>query len=104
MRKSKQPQSILMIGESGSGKTENTKHAVNYMCHLSNSCIENLISMMNPILEEFGNATTFANNNSSRFTKCTKVFNFISISSCSQIFLNSDLKMTGGAVSYHRKK
>lgn len=67
-----------MIGESGSGKTENTKHAVNYLCHLSNSCIENLISMMNPILEEFGNAITIANNNSSRFTKCTKVFNFIS--------------------------
>ena len=53
-------QSILVSGESGSGKTENTKYILNYLC-------KNLIEL-------FGNAKTLRNDNSSRFGKFIQLF------------------------------
>lgn len=56
-------------GESGSGKTETAKFAMQYLAALGggNCGIENEVLQTNSILEAFGNARTSRNNNSSRF-------------------------------------
>ena len=68
-------QSILITGESGAGKTENTKKVIAYFASVGASgkseekkiSLEDQIVQTNPVLEAFGNAKTTRNDNSSRF-------------------------------------
>ncbi|GAB1607296.1 hypothetical protein Ahia01_001013000 [Argonauta hians] len=70
-------QSILISGESGSGKTEISKHVIRkilYKRNEENSTLEWKINETTDILEAFGNATTILNSNSSRFGKLTEIY------------------------------
>ena len=75
---SSSPQSILISGESGSGKTETAKIIMNYLgvvavSKKNTNNTELIIQQSNPILESFGNASTLRNHNSSRFGKFMKL-------------------------------
>ena len=74
-------QSMLITGESGAGKTENTKKVISYLAMVATSgkksekkvSLEEQIVATNPILESYGNAKTSRNDNSSRFGKFIRI-------------------------------
>ena len=77
MKDEKRRQGIVISGESGAGKTESAKVAMEFLTELSKAedapkdqrSIGDDILACNPILEGFGNSKTVRNDNSSRFGK-----------------------------------
>ncbi|XP_039445243.1 myosin heavy chain, muscle isoform X28 [Culex pipiens pallens] len=77
-------QSMLITGESGAGKTENTKKVIAYFATIGASSkksadeekkisLEDQVVQTNPVLEAYGNAKTVRNDNSSRFGKFIRI-------------------------------
>merc|ERR1711931_369351 len=70
-----------ITGESGAGKTENTKKVISYFATICSSgkrkegeaSLEEKIVQTNPVLEAWGNAKTVRNDNSSRFGKFIRI-------------------------------
>ncbi|XP_078081485.1 myosin-4-like [Mustelus asterias] len=89
MQTDRENQSILITGESGAGKTVNTKRVIQYFASVGTSgdakkkeaqqsgkmqgSLEDQIIQANPLLEAFGNAKTVRNDNSSRFGKFIRI-------------------------------
>lgn len=79
-------QSMIVCGESGSGKTESAKYLMRYLTNrtydlseqgsrtFQQSDVEIQVLEANVLLESLGNANTLLNNNSSRFGKFTKIY------------------------------
>ncbi|KAM8723552.1 myosin heavy chain, fast skeletal muscle-like isoform 2-T2 [Acanthopagrus schlegelii] len=82
-------QSVLITGESGAGKTVNTKRVIQYFATIAaigakkadaqqqtskiKGSLEDQIVAANPLLEAYGNAKTVRNDNSSRFGKFIRI-------------------------------
>ncbi|CAF1111435.1 unnamed protein product [Rotaria sp. Silwood1] len=85
MLRDRENQSMLITGESGAGKTENTKKVIQYFALVAAAgvkkeetgkktmTLEDQIISANPALEAYGNAKTTRNNNSSRFGKFIRI-------------------------------
>jgi len=90
MVQDRENQSMLITGESGAGKTENTKKVISYFAQVAaasqrsegeepgkpvsgKGTLEDQIVQTNPVLEAYGNAKTIRNNNSSRFGKFIRI-------------------------------
>ena len=70
-------QTIIVSGESGSGKTETTKQIIQYLNHYNSNNVNNLLEKIEAsglVLEYFGNASTEKNHNSSRFGKFIELY------------------------------
>ena len=81
MLQNKKDNAMLITGESGAGKTENTKKVISYFATICSSgkrkegeaSLEDKIVQTNPVLEAWGNAKTVRNDNSSRFGKFIRI-------------------------------
>ena len=81
MLANKKDNAMLITGESGAGKTENTKKVISYFATICSSgkrkegeaSLEDKIVQTNPVLEAWGNAKTVRNDNSSRFGKFIRI-------------------------------
>ena len=83
MLQNKKDNAMLITGESGAGKTENTKKVITYLAMVATGSgsksaekkvsLEDQIVATNPILESYGNAKTARNDNSSRFGKFIRI-------------------------------
>ncbi|KAA3462498.1 myosin-1-like isoform X2 [Gossypium australe] len=94
-------QSIIISGESGAGKTETAKIAMQYLAALGGgSGIEYEILKTNPILEAFGNAKTLRNDNSSRFGKLIEI-HFSETGKISGAKIQTLVQCAEGERSYH---
>ena len=81
MMRDGEDQSVVISGESGAGKTEETKLCLQFIAEVAKDPKvaegkkgpEQLLLMSSPILEAMGNAKTVRNNNSSRFGKYMQI-------------------------------
>jgi myosin heavy chain 6/7 len=82
MLQNKKDNAMLITGESGAGKTENTKKVITYLAMVATGAgkktekkvsLEDQIVATNPVLESYGNAKTARNDNSSRFGKFIRI-------------------------------
>ena len=88
MLRNRENQSMLITGESGAGKTVNTKRCIQYFATVAalgkgdqkagaglngGGTLEDQIVAANPAMEAFGNAKTIRNDNSSRFGKFIRI-------------------------------
>ncbi|XP_075384056.1 myosin-7B [Tenrec ecaudatus] len=86
MLRNRENQSMLITGESGAGKTVNTKRVIQYFAIVAalgdgpgkkapcvQGTLEDQIIEANPAMESFGNAKTLRNDNSSRFGKFIRI-------------------------------
>lgn len=67
-------QALIITGESGAGKTWNTKTILQFLAHVGESDLTNKMLSTTPILEGFGNANMPRNPDSSRFGKLYRVY------------------------------
>ncbi|XP_021758722.1 myosin-2-like [Chenopodium quinoa] len=102
-------QSIIISGESGAGKTETAKIAMQYLATLGGGGdgIEREVLHTSCILEAFGNAKTSRNDNSSRFGKLIEIHFSVAGKICGaliQTFLlekSRVVQLARGERSYH---
>ncbi|XP_056131178.1 myosin-7B-like [Lampris incognitus] len=81
MLQNRENQAMLITGESGAGKTVNTKRVIQYFAIIAalgetvkkGGSLEDQIIEANPAMEAFGNAKTIRNDNSSRFGKFIRI-------------------------------
>lgn len=91
---------IVISGDSGSGKTMNFNYLINFICDDS---MRTKINAINTVLEAFGNAKTELNNNSSRFGKMLNL-NIIKskvVGASIEIYLLEKNRVTSGDTNFH---